>query len=524
MKNFGTMILALTLVLILSTSLIAQSVGDYRTRDNGNWNNAQIWERFNGASWLATATPPAGSETITVLSDDSVFVNAPISITGTLVNQGIIDAVDSLTITIANGGTYQHDRDAGSIPLSIWAEGSTLLMTGVTSVAPEDRDQNYYNITFNTPGQLSNLNMNLDGNTIGGDIRVINTASARWYLTTALANDTSIVTIMGDVIVEAGAFSVQGTSNAQSTFIVHHYGNINVTGGNFSISRGSQPNGTTTWYLHEGNFSMSNATTQSSTNPPGNAKFVFAKADTQALTLGAGNTFTALPIEVGSATTLDMGASQIGGSGVFIVKQGATLMTSLAGGVDEIFIVGTVTPAVTLEEGSSYGFNGTSAQVTSTRMPATVGDLIINNPAGVKLSQATTINGVLRLIAGVFDNTIPFTLGPSGSISYEGGSLALPVSVESPEQNISESFFIEQNYPNPFNPSTTIRFGLPSPSHVSVKVFNLIGQEVATVFDGRKDAGVHGVQFDAVNLSSGIYLYRVEAGDRVAMKRMVLMK
>jgi hypothetical protein len=157
-------------------------------------------------------------------------------------------------------------------------------------------------------------------------------------------------------------------------------------------------------------------------------------------------------------------------------------------------------------------------------MPATVNGLTIDNQAGVTLSQETTINGVLRLVAGVFDNTIPFTLGPTGSISYEGGSLAVPVSVESPERNLPESFFVEQNYPNPFNPSTTIRFGLPAPSHVSVSVFNLLGQEVATLFDGRKDAGVHDLQFDAANLTSGIYLYRVEAGDMVAMKRMVLMK
>lgn len=197
-------------------------------------------------------------------------------------------------------------------------------------------------------------------------------------------------------------------------------------------------------------------------------------------------------------------------------------MTSLAGGVAEIFA--NVVGAVTLEDGSSHGFSGTTAQVTSARMPATVNDLIISNPAGVTLSQATTINGVLRLISGVFDNTIPFTLGPNGSISFEGGSLLVPVSVASPEQNLPQSFFVEQNYPNPFNPSTIIRFGLPSPSQVSVKVYNLLGQEVATLFEGRKNAGVYELPFDAVNLSAGIYLYRIEAGEFVSIRRMVLGK
>lgn len=508
------------LILVVSTLLMAQAVGDFRTQNSGNWSSAQIWQRFNGTSWVNTATPPTGSETITVLAPDSVSVNVVVSITGTLINQGIVEANN--TLTIANGGIYQHDRDAGKIPISTWDQGSTLYLTGVTTTAPDDRAQDYYNVTFNTPGLLSNLNMNLNNNTIGGDIRVIGTGSARWYLTSALATDTSIVTIIGDVIVENGQFSVQGTSNAQTTFIVHHYGNIEVTGGNFSIARGSQAGGTTTWYLYEGNFSMSNAVTQNSNVTPDGAKFVFTKEGTQTLTLGAGNTLTALPIAVESGATLDMGASVLAGSGNFTLNAGATLMTSLPGGVEAIF--STVTGTVTLADESGYGFNGATAQITSTRMPTTVGDLIIDNPAGVTLSQATTVNGVLRLISGVFNNTIPFTLGPNGTISYEGGSLLFPLSIEPYTQNIPKSFFVEQNYPNPFNPTTTIRFGLPSASHVTAKLFNVLGQEVAALFDGRLNAGEYELQLDAAKLSAGVYIYRIQAGDYAAMKRMVLLK
>ena len=508
------------LILVVSISIPAQTVGDYRTRNSGDWSNAQIWERYNGSSWVPIGSPPNGSETITVLSPDTVSVNSAVSISGTLVNQGSIEPFDSLTITIADGGTYQHDRDEGSVPKCIWAVGSTMLITGVTSTAPGDRDQDYYNLTFDTPNLSSNLNMNLNDNTIGGDVRVINTNFARWYLTTALGGESSTVTIMGDVIVENGTFSVQGTGNGLTTFIVNHYGNIEVTGGNFSISRGSQPGGTTTWYLYEGNFSMSNATTQNS-NPAG-AKFVFAKPGTQTLTLGVGNTLTALPIEVNSGTTLDMGASALAGSGIFIANVDATLITTLAGGVNEIF--SGVTVSVNLENESSYGFNGTSTQVTSAQMPDTVTNLTIDNSAGVILSQETLINGVLRLVSGVFDNTIPFTLGPNATISYEGGSLLVPVSIVSNELNVPETFFVDQNYPNPFNPTTTIRFGLPSAADVTIKVFNLLGQEVANLYDYRLSAGVHELQFDAQNLSSGIYLYRIKAGEVVSVKRMFLLK
>jgi len=510
------------LTLLLSTSVFAQTIGDYRTKASGNWSPAAIWERYNGSSWTAIGTPPTGTETITVQSGDSVFVNVAVSISDTLINQGIVEANGMLTI--ADSGVYEHARNAGGIPISIWAEGSTLLMSALADTAPNDRDQDYYNITFNTPGLLANLNMNLDSNTVSGDIRVINTGVSRWYLTTATANDSSTVTLMGDVIVENGMFATQGTSNANTKFTVHHYGNIIVTGGNFSLSRGSQTNGTTTWYLHEGNFSMSNATTQSSTSPADNAKFVFCKAGTQILTLGDGVTLNRFPIEVASGTTLDMGSSALAGTGQFILKEGATLMTALPGGIDAILSGLDPAATVNLSQGASYGFNGTSAQVTSVLMPDTVTNLTINNAAGVTLSQATTINGVLHLVAGVFDNTIPFILGPNGSISFEGGSLLIPVSVELVNTTIPETFFVEQNYPNPFNPATRIRFGLPSASQVTVKIFNISGQEVAMLFNGHKTAGVYELEFDATNLSSGVYFYQIQAGSNVQVKRMLLLK
>jgi hypothetical protein len=524
MKNFGTFLLLIGLMLFLSTPAVTQEVGDYQTNNesgNYNWGAAQAWRTWSGSAWVGIGTPPTGSETIYIKEDDSIYVNVDVTITGTVVNRGRITADDNLTF--GDGGTYQHDRDGGYMPIANWEEGSTLLVTGVTAEAPADRNQSYYNIVFDTPGLLSNLNMDLNGAVIGGDIRLIDSGLARWYLTSALANDTSVVTIMGDVIVEAGQFSVMGTSNALTTFIVHHYGNILVTGGNFSISRGSQAGGTTTWNLYEGDFSLENATTQSSTATPGGARFVFAKEGTQSLILGEGNTLTALPIEVSEGTTLDLAEGELAGSGVFILNENATLATAHADGVAGN--LGGIVAEITLEEGANFIFNGTVPQVTSTLMPTTVNGLTIDNEEGVTLSQETTINGVLRLVAGEFDNTIPFTLGPEGSISEEGGSLTVPVtSVTENDRNIPSSFFVDQNFPNPFNPSTVIRFGLPSASHVTVKVFNMLGQEMATLFDGQKDAGTHEIRFDAGRLSSGVYLYRIQAGDAVTTMRMMLVK
>ena len=85
-------------------------------------------------------------------------------------------------------------------------------------------------------------------------------------------------------------------------------------------------------------------------------------------------------------------------------------------------------------------------------------------------------------------------------------------------------FELQQNYPNPFNPTTTISFGLPKELLVTLKVYNLLGQEVATLFNGKQNAGNHVVEFYPGNLSSGVYLYRLQAGDFTDTKKLLLLR
>jgi len=89
---------------------------------------------------------------------------------------------------------------------------------------------------------------------------------------------------------------------------------------------------------------------------------------------------------------------------------------------------------------------------------------------------------------------------------------------------IPQAFNLYNNYPNPFNPYTTISYDIPYTSYISLKVYNLLGQEVATLFEGIRQPGHYKVQFDGSNLSSGIYFCRLSADKFVATKKLILMK
>lgn len=92
------------------------------------------------------------------------------------------------------------------------------------------------------------------------------------------------------------------------------------------------------------------------------------------------------------------------------------------------------------------------------------------------------------------------------------------------DRSIPSEFQLHQNYPNPFNHETVISFSLPQPGNITIEVYNLIGQNIATITDRRYGSGDHTIVWNAAGVSSGVYFYRMEAGEFVETKRMVLLQ
>jgi hypothetical protein len=89
---------------------------------------------------------------------------------------------------------------------------------------------------------------------------------------------------------------------------------------------------------------------------------------------------------------------------------------------------------------------------------------------------------------------------------------------------VPKVYSLSQNYPNPFNPTTLISYSLPKAGNVELKVYDLLGREVASLVNGFKQVGSYSVQFNANNFASGVYFYKLKAGDFVSTKKMMLVK
>ncbi len=150
------------------------------------------------------------------------------------------------------------------------------------------------------------------------------------------------------------------------------------------------------------------------------------------------------------------------------------------------------------------------------------GSTLLDSPVLTAKSDSTgsdVMSGVIALSAGNHTLTLG---GANANIDYVQIIREVVGAVE-PGQ-VPGTFSLSQNYPNPFNPTTRIQFTIGKAANTKLIVYNVLGQKVMTLVDSRMDAGSHIVEFNAMNLASGVYFYRLEAGNYVMSKKMVLLK
>lgn len=112
---------------------------------------------------------------------------------------------------------------------------------------------------------------------------------------------------------------------------------------------------------------------------------------------------------------------------------------------------------------------------------------------------------------------------PSENYSVVFGAIATPIGIKQISSTVNE-FSLSQNYPNPFNPLTKIKFSIDKGDYVDLRIYDILGREVKVLISQSMSAGEYEVEFEAFNMSSGFYYYRLKSGDNVSVKKMVLVK
>jgi hypothetical protein len=191
--------------------------------------------------------------------------------------------------------------------------------------------------------------------------------------------------------------------------------------------------------------------------------------------------------------------------------------------VDSVRSNGTFNPALFFSSNNNRSF----ADVSDVSL---VYPFDLNNPNFLPLSTSPVLTGAgTPTNDGFFDPAAAF-VGAFGTEDWTFGwarfnpDITTDVKEEIISNVIPENFNLSQNYPNPFNPSTRISYSVIEPTNVKLAVYNILGQQVALLVNDFKGSGIYEVNFDASSLSSGIYIYTLEAGSISISKKMTLLK
>jgi hypothetical protein len=268
------------------------------------------------------------------------------------------------------------------------------------------------------------------------------------------------------------------------------------------------------------------------TNPSGLSKLKIT------LTYGSngGGTRLDIPLTVGdnggATQTLHFGLDPAATDGIDTALAEAELPPSPPTGVFDARFVGDDISVTGLQQGSLRDYRHGSwptvvplTTVHEVKYQVGTGSTIMLSctlPSGVSGQLQDVITGTVVNVA--MSGTVDYTVtNPSGLSKLKITMTYVPSAVKESE-GLPERYVLEQNYPNPFNPSTTIRYSLPMRSHVKLTVYSTLGQAVAELVNREVEIGYHEVTFNASQLSSGIYFYRIRAGEFIQTRKLVLIR
>jgi hypothetical protein len=139
--------------------------------------------------------------------------------------------------------------------------------------------------------------------------------------------------------------------------------------------------------------------------------------------------------------------------------------------------------------------------------------ILIDEFGGFLVKARMHVVPMVAVTNPAFSSLLLLTYGMAGGV--EGSA---------PTEGLPTRFALGQCYPNPFNPSTTLKYALPIRSHVTLRIFNTLGQEIATLVNEIREAGYHSAEWNAGGVSSGVYFYRLQADDFVQTRKMVVLR
>lgn len=252
-----------------------------------------------------------------------------------------------------------------------------------------------------------------------------------------------------------------------------------------------------------------------STVPTANLKGLAIYNDSMAYTGSFNGAISVVNMKTGAMTSLGTNGSTQRVGGLAINPVNGTLWMSLrntSGAVDNIYKVNRNT--------------GLSSLVGSAGIGIAIIDIVFDKKGTLfgLAGNGTAINSLIRIDTTNGSATV---IGSMGKADLQALAIDPDMPAEKnqePPAAIPSTITLEQNYPNPFNPVTTIRYAIPSETNVTLTIYNLLGQSVRELINERQSAGWKEIRWDASNLSSGIYFYKLAAGSMTQMKKTILLK